>query len=109
MFEYPVSNLKILFYKHSLITKITHYLVSLWYHYLHNTYTFDTRTKASSKTPYFKVFKELIFLGTQIKLVPLVIKVLSGLFVCLFLWTPSFEGIRYPDWDFAYIRGWRRR
>ena len=28
--------------------------------------------------------------------------------VCLFLWTPSFEGIRYPDWDFAYVRGWRR-
>jgi len=21
---------------------------------------------------------------------------------CLFLWTPSFEGIRYPYWDFAY-------
>ena len=29
-------------------------------------------------------------------------------FVCLFLWTPSFEGIRYPYWDFAYGRGWRR-
>ena len=27
---------------------------------------------------------------------------------CLFLWTPSFEGIRYPYWDFAYVRGWRR-
>ena len=30
------------------------------------------------------------------------------LFVCLFLWTPSFEGIRYPYWDLVYVRGWRR-
>ena len=29
----------------------------------------------------------------------------QGHSVCLFLRTPSFEGIRYPYWDFAYVRG----
>ena len=36
-----------------------------------------------------------------------VIKGVKALFV-LFLWTPSFEGIRYPYWDLVYVRGWRR-